>query len=75
MQKIFKRYEKKYLITRKQYAILGDTLFRHTKSDCYGKYLVQNLYYDTENWDVIRTSIESPLYKEKMRQLFCEIPL
>jgi hypothetical protein len=36
-------------------------------SDKYGEYLVQNLYYDTENWDVIRASIEKPIYKDKLR--------
>ena len=35
--------------------------------DRYSEYLVQNLYYDTEGWDVIRASIERPAYKEKMR--------
>jgi len=35
--------------------------------DHYGEYLVQNLYYDTESWDIIRASIERPLYKKKMR--------
>jgi SPX domain protein involved in polyphosphate accumulation len=28
---------------------------------------VQNLYYDTVDWDIVRESIEKPLYKEKLR--------
>jgi hypothetical protein len=42
--------------------------------DCFGEYLVQNLYYDTENWDVIRASAEKPFYKEKMRLRCYDIP-
>jgi len=67
MQSIFKRYEKKYIVTREQYAALKDVLSRHMAPDFFGKYLVQNLYYDTDKWDVIRASIEKPVYKEKMR--------
>jgi len=67
MQNIFKRYEKKYIITQEQHFLLENIFSRHMKPDSFGKYLVQNLYYDTDGWDVIRTSIEKPLYKEKMR--------
>ena len=67
MSSIFKRYEAKYLITKAQSTALLETLSTHMISDQFGEYLVQNLYYDTENWDVIRTSIEKPIYKEKMR--------
>jgi SPX domain protein involved in polyphosphate accumulation len=37
------------------------------KPDKFGEYLVQNVYFDTENWDVIRFSLGKPLYKEKLR--------
>lgn len=67
MENIFKRYEKKYLVTRAQGAALQDIFLRHMEADRYGSYLVQNLYYDTEGWDVIRESIDKPFYKEKMR--------
>jgi len=67
MQSIFKRYEKKYILTRAQGDALQNIMSWHMAQDRFGAYLVQNLYYDTENWDVIRASIEKPLYKEKMR--------
>lgn len=67
MQSFFKRYEKKYLITQEQGIAIQKIISRHMTPDCYGEYLVQNLYYDTENWNVMRTSIEKPLYKEKIR--------
>jgi hypothetical protein len=67
MQKIFKRYEKKYLVTQEQVAAFQDVFQPRTEPDQYGEYLVQNLYYDTESWDIMRASVESPCYKEKMR--------
>ena len=67
MQSIFKRYEIKYLITGEQYDELGRILSLHMEPDDYDDYLVQNLYYDTDGWDVIRLSLEKPVYKEKLR--------
>ena len=67
MQNIFKRYEKKYLVTREQGTVFQKLLYGCMEQDRSGEYLVQNLYLDTESWDVMRTSIEKPLYKEKMR--------
>jgi hypothetical protein len=67
MQFVFRRYEKKYLISRSQYEALLPHLFERMKSDYYGQYLVQNLYYDTERFDCVRASIEKPVYKEKLR--------
>ena len=67
MQSHFKRYEKKYLVTEEQQAALQETILQYMRPDQYGAYWVQNLYFDTSNWDVIRTSLEKPIYKEKMR--------
>ena len=66
MHDFFKRREKKYLITDGQGEALQKT-FDRLKKDQNGEYLVQNLYYDTANWDIIRKSMEKPFYKEKLR--------
>ena len=66
MQSIFRRYENKYLVTKEQGTAVQNILSWNMAPDRYGEYLVQNLYYDTVNWDVIKASIEKPLYKEKM---------
>ncbi len=63
----FRRYEKKYFLTDTQYRILLEQMKRHMKEDVYGQYTICNLYYDTERWDLIRASIEKPVYKEKLR--------
>jgi len=67
LQSIFKRYEAKYLITQAQCAALSEVFSREMALDRFDDYLVQNLYYDTEHWDIIRRSMEKPLYKEKLR--------
>jgi hypothetical protein len=67
MQSIFKRYEKKYLVTGEQGAILQRLMAHHMVLDRQGEYLVQDLYFDTPDWDIIRESIEKPFYKEKLR--------
>ena len=67
MQSIFRRRENKYLITGEQQAILQEQIMPRMKIDQYGEYLVQNLYYDTDDWEIIRESLEKPLYREKLR--------
>ena len=67
MQHIFKRYEKKYLISAEQAAIIETAISGTMTPDQYDSYWVQNLYFDTDNWDVIHTSMQKPFYKEKMR--------
>jgi len=70
MQSIFNRRENKYLVTAEQGEDLQKQLTRYMTIDRQGEYLVQNLYYDTDDWDIIRGSIEKPLYKEKLRLRF-----
>jgi SPX domain protein involved in polyphosphate accumulation len=70
MQSIFKRYEKKYLISKEQGVVLQKLISQHMAIDRFGEYLIQDLYFDTADWDIIRKSIEKPLYKEKLRLRF-----
>jgi len=67
MQNIFRRCEKKYLITNEQGATLQRLITSYTAVDQQGEYLIRDLYYDTANWDIISKSIEKPSYKEKLR--------
>lgn len=66
-QEVFKRYEKKYLLTKEQYEALRDALSHYMHEDDYGKHSINNIYYDTENYELIRASIDKPVYKEKLR--------
>jgi len=66
-QSVFKRYELKYLLTRQQAASLKRVMEDYMASDDYGLTNIRNLYYDTDNYRLIRNSIEKPVYKEKLR--------
>lgn len=67
VQRSFKRYEEKYLLSKEQYEVIIKEMAEYMEPDIYGKTTNCNIYYDTENWDLIRTSIEKPVYKEKLR--------
>ena len=63
----FKRYEKKYLLDEAQYEALRKSISNNTQADQYDRYTICNIYYDTDNYEIIRRSIEKPVYKEKLR--------
>lgn len=63
----FERYEKKYFLTPAKKEYLLQKMKPYLKEDLYSHYSICNLYYDTDNWQLIRTSIEKPVYKEKLR--------
>ena len=63
----FERYEKKYILTRAQYEAILPKIRKFTVPDIYGQYTICNIYYDTEQFDLIRQSLRKPYYKEKFR--------
>ncbi len=65
--RVFKRYEKKYILSTEERDRLTDALGEKLIGDEYMNSLVQNVYYDTPDFRLIRESIEKPLYKEKLR--------
>ena len=74
IQSCFKRYEKKYLLTRRQYEAMRFGMMQHMKPDEHPSYSICNIYYDTENYDLIRASLEKPVYKEKLRMRSYGVP-
>ena len=64
---IFKRVEKKYLLTEAQYERLLSRIGPHLRPDEYGRSTVVSLYLDTPDRRIIRSSIEAVDYKEKLR--------
>lgn len=64
---VMKRYEVKYILTKEQAEYLVDALKGHMEVDQYGKTSIASLYYDTVSFRLIRTSIEKPEFKEKVR--------
>lgn len=66
-QMVFKRYEIKYLLNRKQKEKILRAMEPYMELDGYGRSTIRNIYYDTDNYRLIRTSLEKPIYKEKLR--------
>jgi len=66
-QAVFKRYELKYLLTQQQKERILSAMEPYMTLDQYGRTTIRNIYFDTDNYRLIRRSIEKPAYKEKLR--------
>lgn len=66
-QTVFQRYELKYMLTLAQKERLLQAMAPYMEADRYGRTTICNLYFDTEDYRLIRHSIEKPAYKEKLR--------
>ena len=64
---VMKRRELKYLLDPRQKAFLLERLRGHMEADHYGLTSIASLYYDTPDYRLIRTSLEKPPFKEKIR--------
>lgn len=73
-QDSFKRYEKKYLLDKKQLNQFKLLTSLYMQEDDFGTHTINNIYYDTEDYTLIRNSIEKPIYKEKLRVRSYGIP-
>ncbi len=67
IQTVFERTEKKYILTLSQRRALLSKIFEHIKPDEYGESTVCSLYFDTDDYRLVRRSMEKPVYKEKLR--------
>lgn len=68
---VFNRYEKKYMLNAVQYEKMIQAIDEYMVVDAYNRdkefYEICNIYYDTPDNQLIRASIEKPVYKEKLR--------
>lgn len=74
MQFCFKRYEKKYMLTPNQLTQMVAGMKDYMRADEFGRYTICNIYYDTDDFRLIRTSLEKPIYKEKLRMRSYGVP-
>ncbi len=63
----FRRYEVKYFLTTAQYRKLLTQIAPHMSMDAYGYHTISNIFFDTDQFEITRASIEKPKYKEKLR--------
>ena len=63
----FKRYEKKYLLSAEEYRDLLARMAPYIEPEYYHRGTVCSIYYDGDDFHLIRHSIDAPIYKEKLR--------
>lgn len=73
-QEVFKRYEKKYMLDTEQYKALNKAIVDRFVPNRYARATISNIYFDTEDYRLIRQSLEKPVYKEKLRLRSYSVP-
>lgn len=77
--RIFNRYERKYMINKETMDECIAYFRKHLSFDPYSTngnfYTIYNIYFDTEDFSIIRSSIQKPPYKEKLRLRTYDYPL
>lgn len=66
-QATFERYEIKYLLSLEEKEQLLTIMAPYMKLDDYGRTTIRTIYYDTDDFRLIRRAMEKPAYKEKLR--------
>ncbi len=68
---VFNRHEQKYLLDEETFRKVLAVMDEHMALDKYNiehkPYTISNIYFDTEDNHLIRTSLSKPKYKEKLR--------
>jgi SPX domain protein involved in polyphosphate accumulation len=71
IQPIFNRYERKYILTKSQKDEILPFLEQHLDYDPYSQggkeYTIYNIYFENEDFSIIRNSISKPKFKDKLR--------
>lgn len=64
---VFRRKELKFILDSRQRERVEQELAKRMVPDQYGRSTVCSLYYDTDDFRLIRHSLAKPVYKEKLR--------
>lgn len=68
---VFNRYEQKYIISDEVYQRIKPILEDYMEVDTHSRngdfYTICNIYYDSPSNEIIRKSIDKPIFKEKLR--------
>ena len=70
----FKRFEKKYLLSAGKFEQLWSVMREHMVPDRFFRSTVCSIYYDSDDYSLIRHSLEQPVYKEKLRLRSYNVP-
>lgn len=64
---VFRRVEQKYLLNSRQYEAIQAVVEPNMCPDAFGRSTICGIYFDTPDRRLVRTSLEKPVYKEKLR--------
>ena len=67
VQEVFRRYEKKYLLSPEQYEDILLRMKERIQPDRYFQSRIRSIYFDTPDHRLVPRSLEKPVYKEKLR--------
>lgn len=70
----FQRIEEKYLLTSAQKDVFLQKVNKYIKKDRFFDSEIHNIYFDTENDDLIIRSLDKPVFKDKLRVRSYGIP-
>ena len=74
MAEIFRRIEKKYILSKEQFEKVTELMKRYVNPDEYGKSIICNIYFDSDDYRLISHSIQKPYQKDKIRLRSYDIP-
>lgn len=74
IKEVFNRKESKYILSKDIYNNLINIIQNNITYDEYPKSTICNIYFDTDNYDLISNSIQKPIYKQKVRLRSYNIP-
>lgn len=63
----FKRVEEKYVLTQEQYEKISCIINEYFSKSQYFQSTICNIYFDTDDFELARISIDKPIYKQKVR--------
>lgn len=73
-EKVFRRVEQKYLITPEQKNKLLSKIKKEIEHDEFFESRIMNIYFDNLDNDILITSLDKPVFKEKVRLRSYDIP-
>jgi SPX domain protein involved in polyphosphate accumulation len=67
LSNIFQRKEVKYALSYQQFEQLQELMDKYMSADQYGQHTILSLYYDDDDYSLIKAALEKPSYREKFR--------
>lgn len=67
LKNVFQRKETKYVLSQEDFHKFFHDLQKEMSVDEYGQHTILSLYFDTDDFRLIKRSIDKPVYKEKFR--------